>query len=295
MTRSIKYLFLLLFAGLCSSCHTQNKTASQFNIIKSVSLDYALKETSGLAYHNGFIWSHNDSGAGPYLYKTDHRSGKVIKQVKIDDVKSKDWEDMAIDDQYIYVADFGNNDLKRKKLRIIKIALDSLAGENSVVRPEKEIEFKYPPKQGKKKNARHDAEALIAHKDKLYIITKERSNYRSKVYSLNKEEKEQEAKYIGELDANGLITGGCTNTAKDEIFLVGYRRYGSVYTTFLWQIKIIDETLNDSKAQYFRLPLSNQIEGIACDSSGQLFISAEAQDLSHAKLYQLYSSSELKE
>ena len=56
-----------------------------------------VKESSGIAVsrtHRGLLWTHNDSGDGPYLYATDTTGAdRGARRLPVDD--PIDWEDMA--------------------------------------------------------------------------------------------------------------------------------------------------------------------------------------------------------
>src|SRR2546425_2345850 len=57
-----------------------------------------LIESSGVAVshaHPGVLWSHNDSGDGPYLYATD-LTGADRGRVLVSGAENEDWEDMAL-------------------------------------------------------------------------------------------------------------------------------------------------------------------------------------------------------
>jgi hypothetical protein len=74
-----------------------------------------IKESSGLACskkNNTVLWTHNDSGHMPIIYAMSDR-GKELGTFFLEDVISRDWEDMAsfsLNGQpYILVADSGDN------------------------------------------------------------------------------------------------------------------------------------------------------------------------------------------
>ena len=75
-------------------------------------------ETSGLFFHNGRLWTHNDSGGKPILYGLDTTNFEVVQRLTLVNAKNKDWEDVCTDGENVYVGDFGNNKGKRKNLRI---------------------------------------------------------------------------------------------------------------------------------------------------------------------------------
>ena len=57
-----------------------------------------LRESSGVAVsraHPGVLWTHNDSGDGPYLYATD-LEGRDRGWLLVSGARALDWEDMAL-------------------------------------------------------------------------------------------------------------------------------------------------------------------------------------------------------
>jgi hypothetical protein len=78
-----------------------------------------LIESSGVAVSHaypGVLWTHNDSGDGPYLYATDLR-GTDRGALLVPGAQAIDWEDMSLGpcpprvnaDTCIYLADTGDN------------------------------------------------------------------------------------------------------------------------------------------------------------------------------------------
>ena len=106
-----KLLTLVTFLFLCSS-YSQKLT-------KDISLSKKIDETSGLEIVDGQFITHNDSGGDPKLYYLD-KKGKIVFERTLEGVKNNDWEDITKDDQFIYVANMGNNFDTRKNLSIIK-------------------------------------------------------------------------------------------------------------------------------------------------------------------------------
>ena len=134
-------------------------------IIKDISLSKLIDETSGLEIIGNQFITHNDSGGEPKLYYLN-KKGKIVSERKITGVKNNDWEDITQDDEFIYVADMGNNYDTRKNLSVIKIPKDK----NLVIDPEI-IKFNYPEQIDfrYKKLSQFDAEALISINEFLYI------------------------------------------------------------------------------------------------------------------------------
>lgn len=77
-----------------------------------------LTESSGVAVSRAYpdvLWSHNDSGDGPYLYATDRR-GTDRGRLLVSGASAIDWEDMArgpcplpVATTCLYLADTGDN------------------------------------------------------------------------------------------------------------------------------------------------------------------------------------------
>ncbi len=86
-----------------------------------------VEETSGVIYFRKYIWTFNDSGGKPEIYKIDKETGKVIQTVRIENAENHDWEDITQDKKYIYVGDFGNNLGNRQNLKIYKIKKKPIA------------------------------------------------------------------------------------------------------------------------------------------------------------------------
>lgn len=85
-------------------------------------------EASGLAASRrnpDLFWLHDDSGGAAMLYAVD-RKGTLRGTLQIGSVKTDDWEDLAaavLDDQaWLVIGDIGDNDAKRKHVRVHFVA-----------------------------------------------------------------------------------------------------------------------------------------------------------------------------
>lgn len=135
-------------------------------------LSNSLKEVSGneIIANSNLIWMHNDSGNKSELFGVNLQ-GKIEKVVKVN-AKNRDWEDITSDKKgNLYIGDFGNNNQKRKKLSILKIANQDLLNSEEV--EVQKISFEYPKLNAKKK-VFFDAEAFFYHQNYFYILTKSR-------------------------------------------------------------------------------------------------------------------------
>jgi len=156
-----------------------------------------ISELSGLAksqqYENTY-WAHNDSGDKPRLFALNS-DGRVIippflsgrfhgeeietnKQpwpgLAIELAANIDWEDIAVADGNIYIADIGNNGNARRDLGIYVLTEPN---PRAIYRARalKFIPIKYPDQTNyPPAQWRFDSEAIFFHDDALYILTKHR-------------------------------------------------------------------------------------------------------------------------
>ena len=140
---------------------------------QSYRLPSQLNEISGLETINDTLFiAINDSGNEPFLFVLN-TDAKILKKVKINGAKNNDWEDLAVDEEYIYIGDFGNNLNKRKELIIYKVKIKEVLLKNEI--ESERIVFRYldqkkfPPQ---KENLNFDSEAFFYDKDSLTLFTK---------------------------------------------------------------------------------------------------------------------------
>lgn len=160
-----------------------------------------LSENSGLAYIAGSAasyWSIADSGSAPVLYGLDPK-GKITGAHLVDVPRNVDWEDIASDGKKrLFIADFGDNYSKRSDHSIVEIALDNTGNPRTI--PAAVYPFAYPRPERSLAND-FDAESLVYLGRQLYILTKRRSDTRTKMYRINADRalsgQVQPAKYLG--------------------------------------------------------------------------------------------------
>jgi hypothetical protein len=204
--------------GSCQYANVKLTPATKFSLPKG------LAENSGMIYWNNKIWIHNDGGNDPSLFEMD-TTGKVTRRIKISNVLNTDWEDIAQDEKYVYIGDFGNNGSGvRKNLRIIRIAKRSLL-DTTVVKGEL-IQFSYAdqtdfnsPGNGK---TDFDCEAMIIVDGKIYLFTKQWVSAGTALYELPAEPGTYVAQKKGNLQTNGLVTAASYDPVTKTIALVGY-------------------------------------------------------------------------
>lgn len=257
-----KLLTLVTFLFLFSS-YSQKLT-------KDISLSKKIDETSGLEIIDGQFITHNDSGGDPKLYYLD-KKGKIVFERTLEGVKNNDWEDITKDDQFIYVANMGNNFDARKNLSIVKTPIDPSSNEAEL------IEFNYP-EQVKFTTAysqsQYDAEALITIDDYLIILTKNKLKKITEIYALPKIAGKYEAKKIGSLNTQSIITGGDYDPDTKLLALTGTLIFNEYY---ILKIEDFDlESKKDYKIDMYEIPIGKtQVEAIKIIDSNTFWITSE--------------------
>lgn len=236
-----------------------------------------VSETSGLMYWNKAVWTHNDSGGEPALYAMDSTTGKVIKKVTVTNATNVDWEDLAQDDTYIYIGDFGNNaNGNRTDLKIYRVRKKDVRNKTSVTASV--ISFSYNDQKdfsGTGNNQTNfDCEAMIAYGDSLFLFSKDWTDNKTRLYKLPKKPGSYAAVNIGEWDVQGLITGAEIVPDKRVIVLSGYSASVSPFVCLLY-----DFTGNRFfDANKRKIPISQsflQMEGICAVTDTKFYISNE--------------------
>ncbi len=245
---TIRMLFQLVFFAstflLTISCHPpkdherlgQLPEDQKGHLVEVVPLPKELKECSGMIQldNNAFI-ALNDGGDNPILYAFDLTHAHETRKIKIDSVKNNDWEELARDDDFIYIGDTGNNGGTRQNLMIYKIRMEDIKNLNEVV-PEK-IMFRYEGQTKFNDSNRHnfDCEAFVSVGDSLFLFTKNRGDLRTDVYGIPKTPGSYLARKLKSFDVEGLITGADfrSDHSKSELVLIGYNEKGHAYRPFL--------------------------------------------------------------
>ena len=224
---SLKFLIIagliLLVAIWACQRHIDNTDSPFAKIPQSFPVNISIVEASGIAsskINPGHLWVQEDSGAPSQilLLKND---GTFIKSIYIHGATNNDWEDMALSKgpnsslDYLYLADFGDNDLTRNDYVIYRFA-EPVINVDTIKSYDK-IMFQYP-------DGSHNAEAIFVdnHSNDIYIITK--SDNPSRIYKLpfpHHTNSVNTAISIGQLGLSG-VTGAAISQDGKEIIIKTY-------------------------------------------------------------------------
>jgi hypothetical protein len=156
-----------------------------------------ISEMSGIVRsrrRDNLYWVHNDSGDSPRLFALDGEGRNILptfsrftsygeepeegKQLwqgfPVMYADAVDWEDIAADGQYLYIADVGNNGNDRRDLAIYAVSeIDPTASTRSAVIQKYPV-F-YPEQQAfPPQDWYYDSESIFAWNSGVYLITKHR-------------------------------------------------------------------------------------------------------------------------
>jgi len=242
-----------------------------------------IKETSGLLFFNGQLWTHNDSGNPPEIYQIDSVNGNILRTVVIRNSVNKDWEGMAQDDSNMYIGDFGNNSGDRKDLKILKIAKSDLYNPVTDTVEAGYIHFFYPDQTffaPAFNNNDFDCEAFFFHNDSLQLFSKDWADIQTRHYVVPAEPGWYKARFVEQFQVDGLITDATVNQ-DGNIILLGYKNTsGRSYICFAW----LFSGYNDSEffsGKRRRIELGSalhlgQSEGIVLKNDNTGWISSES-------------------
>ncbi len=318
MSKQISFLWLallLLHAALLGGCafnsdpHTKADqqpvvplqdlvTGAGYETAKPLGTitDPQLNEISGLAPSRtmrGVWWVHNDSGDQPRVYAVNSR-GQLLAKFMVTEARNVDWEDMAIGPgkdgkPALYLADSGNNSLRRGELTLYRVAEPSLAKATpkTVLTGETEaaeaFPFRYP-------DGKHDAEALFLdpQSGRPYLVTKKMTPpcavYRfplplqaGQTATLEKVTTGKALKAISQL---ALITGAATSPDGKRV----------VIRTYFTALELVRtggkfESLFNAEPQTIKVPLEKQGEAISYTLDGKALVTTS--ETVPAPLYQL--------
>lgn len=188
-------------------------------------LDLQLSESSGLAFFNGRLWSHNDSGNWPLFYALDTLSGQVVQTFYVRNEIQTDWEDICSGNGYLYIGDFGNNAGNRTDLRILRIDMDSIGNALQDTVSAENIHFIYEDQtdfSGSNASHNFDCEAMFFRDDSLHLFSKNGSNGYTKHYVLPAVPGTHIARLCDSLYVQGQVTSADIS-GDSLIVLIGYQ------------------------------------------------------------------------
>ena len=289
------YFFItLLIISSCSDIPREQNFDSA-EIIETVVLPKIVNETSGLEILNEVFVTHNDSGGEPSLYffnlNGEITDSKKLEQESFWEIYNNDWEDITADEDYIYIADTGNNFGTRDNLSIIKVKISDFSVDSKIDIFYSDQESFFPSLKHK-----YDAEALLIIEDKLALFSKDRDSLNTDLYLIDDTITEkQELSSVAKFNVNTLITGGDYNIETGILALVSYSSKRNFFLNFLRDDQYlilfedfdIENPLNNSFTKY-RIPIERaQIESVKIINDKLFWVTSEDEGIGSPYMYKL--------
>jgi len=238
-------------------------------------------ETSGLEIVNNNLITINDSGNPSNLYYLN-QDGELLFRRMFNELKNNDWEDLTSDEEFIYIADIGNNFDTRDNLRIIKTPINP---ENNSFEL---INFYYPEQDdfSFKQLSFFDAESLISIGDYLFIFTKNRAKKITELYRLPKKAGSYKAELIAKIDVESIVTAADYNDKMKLLVLTStfdFNEYSIITIENFDPLKIDAVKINK-----FTIPIGKtQVESIKIIDESSFWVTSEAELFGSPKLYKI--------
>lgn len=238
-----------------------------------------LNETSGLTFINGKLWTFNDSGNANDIYRIDTASSTVYQTVDISNATNTDWEDMASNNDYLFIGDFGNNNGNRQDLKIYRINKTALTT-NATSVTASIINFSYSDQSSFPSlptNNNFDCEAMIFLNDSIHLFSKNWVDFQTKHYVLPATPGTHVAQYRETYNTGFLVTSASVQEY-GVIALIGYLRTGTKPVSLCMIYDYKNNLLFNGNKRKFDLStqvVQGQVEGVEFFNSSQAFVTNE--------------------
>jgi hypothetical protein len=282
---------IYLVAGLilfgCSNKEVDTAEIDTAEIVSKIVLPKIINETSGLEFYNNNFITHNDSGGEPSLY-VFNEDGEIIETIELNknpdfEIENNDWEDITNDNEYLFVADTGNNFGNRDNLNIIRVS----KGTDFMVDGIIEISYSDQESFFPRPKHKYDAEAIIVIEDKIALFSKDRENLNTDLYLVDKNQNgsqilTSEVSY----DVNTLITGGDFDEDRNLLALVSYNSNGNQYLLLFENFEL--NNLEKNTFKKFKIPLEQaQIEAVKIIDEKTFWVTSEDEGIGSPFMYKI--------
>ena len=275
-----------------------------------------LREMSGIVKsrrRDNLFWVHNDSGDSARIFALDGQGNSVLPTYSkftyygdeiengkeqwqgfpVLDASNSDWEDIAADANYLYIADIGNNFNDRRDLTIYLISeIDPTASTRSAVI--KKLGVAYPEQDAFPPEERYyDSESIFVDEGTLYVITKHRGGgltglgweAGANLYRLDTSFTDK-PNILTRVDSHSALTAATGADLSPDGRTLAVLSYTDLY---LFRDPVDDRWFSASTVR--RVPLDTgvfkQAEAIAWDGNESLLITNEQGDLFRVALESL--------
>lgn len=232
----------------------------------AVALPQALAETSGLFCTGNGLYTLNDSGNAASVFELSY-SGEIRRTLSLS-VINQDWESVTGDDDFLYVADVGNNKGQRGAVQVHKVARNNTDNITTYT-----LTYKGNNPQDNMAYAHDfDSEAMLAHNGELLLFSKSWRTGVGKVYKVDNSENQMLTPFAEIKGLPGVITGVDYDDKRAVYVVVGYKSdpFGN-FSTFMAQLDNGFNPVNIWPLEHYK-----QVEGVCVDAAGDYWFSEEA-------------------
>lgn len=270
------------------SCQSTTDKIEVLTTLPKMIKEASAAEISSAA--SDLVWTIEDQKNDNILFGFT-KNGELKKEIRINNVKNNDWEDLTSDEKgNIYIGDFGNNDNERQNLAIYKINASDLAKDQADA--SEIVEFYYPEQTefpAKKKDRIYDSESFFIFNNQFYLFTKNRSSKfdgTTVLYRVdNKPGARLPAKKISSFVTcdnfnHCAVTSAAISPDKTKVAILTSDKVW-IFTDFK------GDDFFSGKSQMIELEHFTQKEGLTFESNDSLLITDEAAKKGESFLYRL--------
>lgn len=240
----------------------------------SFSLPKELSEISGLEKLNDTtLLAINDGGNDPDLFLLN-LNGEINRKIRVSNAKNIDWEALAIDENYLYIGDIGNNMNQREDLCIYRIKRGEIMNSSELTAEKMTINYQeqtsFPPIDQERY---FDAEAMTIFEGQIWIFTKNSTkpfDGISYIYAFQFESNKNK-----ELQKTAQLKLNKTSYLKDAITSACTQRNSIILTTYNRMIQLEFPKQGLTKSNLYFYPFIQQVEACVWMNDHTYFISNE--------------------
>ncbi|MCG8415322.1 MAG: hypothetical protein MI746_13970 [Pseudomonadales bacterium] len=265
------HLAFLCFVFALAACDAADSSESGPTIEQLARFSPLIDESSGLAKRGNFYWTINDSGNAAEVYQLDE-DGSLVSTTTITNAENVDWESLAQDDQYLYIADTGNNFNSRDQLTIYKVAWNELESGSATAEV---ISFSYGDYVAGNPGAHNfDSEGLAVRGDELWLFTKNRGDGNTNLYRIPKVPGNYSPMPSQSLVVDSLVTAADIHPETSDLLLVSNQRRAFSPLKFIWYAPTTESGVDWDNMRSIQFFPSDQWEAV-------LWLTAEEILLTH--------------
>lgn len=240
----------------------------------SFSLPKELSEISGLEKLNDTtLLAINDGGNDPDLFVLNLK-GEITRKIRVSNASNVDWEALAIDENYLYIGDIGNNMNQREDLCIYRINRSEIMNSSELTAEKMSIRYleqkSFPPIDQERY---FDAEAMTFFEGQLWIFTKNSTkpfDGISYIYTFQFESNRNSV-----LQKTAPLKLNKTSYLKDAITSACTQNNAIILTTYNRMIKLDFPKQGLTKSNLYFYPHIQQVEACVSMNSHTYFLSNE--------------------